>query len=101
MGLVSTKHPLFLIRSANGFIPESLEFHEWKVTVCFVKVDDVAIMPVVDAAPNVDTLGMNIVWGTQDVKHQEQKWTSTVYSFAKMIFVCVVDQFHQGSKVAS
>lgn len=33
--------------------------------MCFVKVDDVAIMPVVDAAPNVDTLGMNIVWGTQ------------------------------------
>eukprot|EP00434_Breviolum_minutum_P003884 symbB.v1.2.003414.t1/scaffold185.1/size279819/9 len=26
-----------------------------------VGVDDVAIMPVVDAAPNVDTLGMNIV----------------------------------------
>lgn len=38
-----------------------------------------AIMPVVDAAPNVDTLGMNIVWGTQDVKHQEQM---DVYSFS-------------------
>ena len=39
----------------------------------FSKVDDVAIMPAVDAAPNVDTMGMNIVWGAQRWKNTPQK----------------------------
>ena len=46
------------------------EMNPWRF---FSKVDDVAIMPAVDAAPNVATMGMNIVWGAQRWKKHAPK----------------------------